>query len=136
MKKKRVWRYYCEYCKKSGCSAYHMKNHEVSCTMNPNRKCRMCGYTEGHRNSMDELVAIVKKAEPDMLTQLREATGGCPMCMLAAIRQSGVQYYEIDEDGVHSNFISEFDFKKEKEQFWRDSNDARAQESYDYGYGY
>lgn len=39
MRRVKVWRYYCEYCGKGGCSGGHMKRHEERCTLNPNRVC-------------------------------------------------------------------------------------------------
>ena len=45
------------------------------------------------------------------LTALREATEGCPACILAAIRQSG-----------NEPFMYGFDFTKECEKFWEYEN--------------
>lgn len=43
MRQKKIWRYYCEFCKKSGCGKPQMRTHETHCTMNPDRICRVCG---------------------------------------------------------------------------------------------
>lgn len=107
MKKKQVWRYYCEFCKKSGCSGGHMKAHELTCTANPNRECRMCGPGGSYGRTLTAkrdtaaLVAILATRHDPSLTatenreaimdQLREAANGCPACILAAIRQSNIQ---------------------------------------------
>ena len=144
MNRKRVWRYYCEFCKKSGCSAGHMKHHENNCTMNPNRKCGMCEYTE---NEQASIVDLLKALKADILeykkdntfdrynevgtylmenvysvplNKLRNVSEGCPACILAAIRQSGI-----------SQSI-EFDFKKEKEEFWAGYNESQKQDDYDW----
>lgn len=37
MKRKRVWRYYCDFCKKSGCGRAAMAWHEQRCINNPAR---------------------------------------------------------------------------------------------------
>ena len=37
MKAIKKWRYYCDHCKKSGASSFHMAAHERSCTLNPLR---------------------------------------------------------------------------------------------------
>lgn len=42
MRRKPSYRYYCDYCKKSGGSGSAMAIHEKHCTMNPNRVCRFC----------------------------------------------------------------------------------------------
>lgn len=42
MRKVKKWRYYCDFCKKSGCSGHHIVKHETHCCRNPNRVCRMC----------------------------------------------------------------------------------------------
>jgi len=156
MNKKRVWRYYCEFCKKSGCSAGHIKHHEEHCTMNPMRKCGFCEYAGVDNVSIiDSLKALkqdiieYKKIHPFIksttidtldwrgnhetlemmvcysvpINNLRDATDGCPACMLAAIRQSG----------MHKHI--EFDFKKEKEMFWAGYNEAQSRDDkYNYLY--
>lgn len=105
MIRKQVYRYYCEFCKKSGCSGGHMKAHESSCTANPNRNCRMCGLTQ----DMPSLTAILKapgNALEDWkakMATLREAAEECPACILAAIRQSDVQKNQIDSESGPMN---------------------------------
>jgi hypothetical protein len=60
MKVKKVNRYYCEYCKKSSCSGGHMQKHELHCTANPRRVCRMCQRNEDcSQLSIDELMDIL-----------------------------------------------------------------------------
>lgn len=112
MKRKKVWRYYCEYCKKSGCSGGHMKKHETNCTLNPKRCCGMCKMLEqeptGLQGAMqllpdpkehiskdtdklgfteyDKLSEAVEKIMP----QLRDVVGNCPACIMAALRQKGI----------------------------------------------
>lgn len=89
---------------------------------------------------MPELMAIMAKAKIDTTTDnidglewtsstianekeiiktLEEATGVCPACMLAAIRQSG-----------HAELFESFHFKDRQKDFWQCVNDDRA----DYGY--
>ena len=50
------------------------------------------------------------------LTKIREVTDNCPACILAAIRQSKIQY-PADEDGP--GFHVDFDFKIEKAEWWQ-----------------
>jgi hypothetical protein len=59
MRTKRVLRYYCDFCKKAGCSKFHMESHEKHCTMNPNRSCRMCENAEIDSKPLDVLMALL-----------------------------------------------------------------------------
>jgi len=133
MKKAKRWRYYCDYCKKSGGSAYHMKKHEKSCTGNPKRTCGFCEIVGFDNNSVklkkivaDGLKRIEKvfseshfllhdKADEiseQIIKDLHAESGGCPACMLAAIRQT-----------KDNEFLS-FDYKKTKDEFWADHNES------------
>ena len=115
MRREKKWRYYCDFCKKSGGSGGHMKKHEKHCTMNPDRVCSMCEYIGmSEQKPIAELVAVVpnwedyaveeedwvnhstyislnSKWEPainEAVKKLRELTCDCPACILAALRQS------------------------------------------------
>jgi hypothetical protein len=136
MKKKQVWRYWCDFCGKAGLSSGHMKNHELHCTKNPNRSCRMCAIMEFDSKPLSELVEIMKPAVdgwedsrwafegktyneekmkdilPECIKKLREAADGCPACILSAIRQSNIPV----------PCCTGFDFKKESESHWADHN--------------
>lgn len=141
MKVKKVNRYYCDFCKKSGCNKCAMEKHERHCTMNPNRRCRMCDAQAESPESMDVLLSILpdpKKynLDPDDFTEgnrlrddvvaalpaLRDKTLNCPACILAAIRQRGIPIYMVDG----------FDFKAECEAFF----DRIHRESVGYAVGY
>jgi hypothetical protein len=134
MNRKRVWRYYCDFCKKAGCSAGHMASHEKGCTANPNRICRAHDRLSDHQpqRPIGELVLVLHGKNPtEEVEALRELTGGCPMCMLAAIRQCGRQV-AADEDGPGFGFP--FEFKKELEKAWDNANEAAALPEYYGGY--
>jgi len=122
MKTKKVNRYYCDYCGKSGGSSYHMKRHEKSCTLNPDRVCRMCQLIgKSEQLPMTELLQKIntsymklKKTQEDItkedhqfIAKLREITSGCPACMLAVIRQLNV-------------FVYNFNYKSEVHQIFKD----------------
>lgn len=88
-------RYYCDHCNRGTGSAAFMLRHEASCTANPNRECRMCGTgTPAH---LENLAAILRRPGATLedwqakMVNLREAAEHCPCCILAAIRQSGIQ---------------------------------------------
>lgn len=145
MRTERKLRYYCDYCKKSGGSKWHMEKHERRCTMNPKRECGFCTIDEGREDEttpLKDLIVILPKREEynfvaelnpggfetsdqfatDLnlaLKQLRVAAQNCPGCMLAAIRQSGLSSY-VDQ--------SDFCFKEEAKQWLKDWN---AENSHD-----
>ena len=136
MKVKKVNRYYCDFCKKSGCSKFHILKHEKYCTLNPNRECRMCKILDDSPVAMSELVKVLPRIEDykkeeskdllhsysyyegftenvnEALSKLRLITGDCPACILAAIRQAKIPVPMIEK----------FDYKKEVELFWEKIN--------------
>lgn len=98
-----------------------MKRHETGCTNNPERVCGMCresGIGEEQQNITSLIKAL--KADIEGLSKLREIAQNCPACMLAAIRQSGLQQAG-DEEGP--GFSVDFDFQAEKIIFWNEVND-------------
>ena len=134
MKRVKKWRYYCEFCKKSGASGGHMARHEKSCTLNPDRVCRMCkAPLDGWREDQPEMVDMIKaldiavidkhevedsevytiKNEKEAVEALRDVANNCPACMLAALRQHGYPF-----------LFDSFSFKDEKERFWSDVNES------------
>ena len=136
MIKKKRWRYYCEYCKKSGGSKYHMANHEKHCTLNPDRECGMCELMDEAQKKMSELLNCLPepesfkleefgwvtypgldKAIEEAMPELREKTNGCPACIMAALRQK-----EIPVPMVES-----FDYKKEFNALLQEINEANAE---------
>ena len=111
MRRKKVWRYYCEFCGKGGCSGGHMAAHERSCTMNPDRVCRMCAWIDDHdqltmpelRRLLPDTVEVetqwgatyIQPVVPGdvyavMFAALQRASADCPACILAALRQTGL----------------------------------------------
>lgn len=122
MRKRQVWRYSCDFCKKANCSAGAMTKHERGCTNNPNRVCGMCKLVEGEQKPIAELAAAARIS----LERLREVAGGCPACMLAGIRQAG----PIDDVNELNNFITimqDFCFKDECKSVWKEFNDREAE---------
>lgn len=115
---KRVNRYYCEFCKKAGCSAFHIRKHAAACTMNPARVCGVCTkMLEQEQPILADLMALLpdpkefiaesqeefsgkvcqsfdadklEAAIPAAMPALRDAVEGCPVCKLAALRQKGI----------------------------------------------
>jgi len=117
------WRYYCDFCRKSGGSGGHIARHERGCTLNPNRVCGLHERMRERQPSMPELVNALEAHGEDWaagMKDLRDLSENCPACILAAIRQSPKLQAIIasDEfDGVDFP-TADFDFRKELASFW------------------
>jgi len=125
MKRKKVWRYYCEHCKKSGCSGGHIRSHEIHCTNNPTRICGMCKLARLDQLPIAELISALDSGDKKGVNNLRVLADGCPACMLAAIRQCNLL---ADDNNRNIDYL-EYSFKKEREIFF---SEHLYQES-DYG---
>jgi hypothetical protein len=132
MKSKRVWRYYCDFCRKSGCNGGHIRKHEASCCSNPDRVCRMCRWVDAEQKPTAELRAAF---ESGGLDSLRKAADGCPACILAGIiawqkaqREAGVQ------DGEGELWV-DFDFTAETKAMWEHHNTVAASAEYEFSGG-
>ena len=135
MRRKQVWRYYCEFCGKGSCSGGGMAIHEKHCTMNPNRECRMCdasqrAYGDAVQQPIADLIAALGDGQKTGMAALRELASSCPACILAAIRQSGLPEAEdarqregtYGSNGDIDGTWMAFNFKKEADGFWSDYN--------------
>lgn len=134
MRKVQRWRYYCDFCKKCGGSAGHMKRHETGCTMNPERQCGLCRLQGvGAFKALGDLRAVFdgmprpEMGDPDpdgfrdeiraRIARLRLEAGGCPACIFAALRQSGMICYTDKQD---------FDFRKERDAWMALVNESMS----------
>lgn len=97
-------RFWCDHCRKGGCSRYHMGIHERGCTLNPERACGVCsglGLAPAPLRALVAFVTIRATWEPgvrderdrgflddEQVKVLRELAANCPVCMLAALRQA------------------------------------------------
>jgi hypothetical protein len=60
MKAVKRWRYYCDHCKKVSGLKTAMEKHETGCTLNPARKCGICGFLEGgSATPLADLIALL-----------------------------------------------------------------------------
>jgi len=125
MRQKKVWRYYCDHCKKGGCGKWAMAKHEQHCTNNPQRRCRCC---DDNVDAHDLHIAIVEfrcafaaGGSAIAVPALRFKVGGCPMCMLAVIRQSGVQT-AIQSEPDQAMWV-QWDYKSEREAWFAAANE-------------
>ena len=134
---KKVNRYYCEFCKKANCSASSISRHEKSCTLNPDRICRMCAMFDLEQRKMSDLLKIlptpviieddemgltlinVKEIESAM-EKLRSVNDNCPACLLATIRQMGIPVPAV----------SSFNFTEECKSAWACLNEAQIRNDY------
>lgn len=131
MRRVKKWRYYCDFCKKGGCSGGHMANHEIHCTKNPNRKCGMChhvvgdiahdykglakeldsGWVERYDPTTERMIEGAEEQNQKHQAAIMEKVNNCPACFLTVIR--------------FSTYGAEFDFKKAKENWWNDFSKRR-----------
>lgn len=87
--------FYCDFCRKHGLSRHAMRAHEIRCTMNP---WRVCGWHEPRRGNPISVLVNRIQERPLPLTRddidwTHDAVEGCPACMLAVLRQSGVDFH-------------------------------------------
>jgi len=94
--------YYCSFCNKYKLTSQAMKLHEEHCTANHNRSCRLCGRQDGvlkvdppavvkkETIGVFDHIEIEDKHEEDTYTKIRKWSGGCPACILAAIKLNGI----------------------------------------------
>jgi len=131
----------CEHCGKKNWSIGHMRNHELHCTKNPDRECRVCKMVEGEQKPIAELTALLpnlaswrdeydninyaegsRESVNAALKALRDACDNCPACILAALRQKGIMV----------PLVTDFDFTKEVKSLWSEINESRRDQCYDY----
>jgi len=117
VRKKKVWRYYCDFCSKGGCSGGSIAKHERGCTRNPNRECGMCRAAKNDQRPTAELLAVL---ESDGVDAVLSAAEGCPACVMAAIhalRKKEPLSIPYPSDDAVPNWI-EFDYKAAAKSFW------------------
>lgn len=133
MTRRQVWQYWCDHCGKHNLSAASIAQHEKHCTKNPARVCRMCKASGGEQLPIEELAKCIDISLPDEgLDRLRDASGNCPACMLAALRQCGayrpgytLMYSPMLRNLCIGNLPDGFDFKAEAKSWWDEFNNER-----------
>jgi hypothetical protein len=121
--------YYCEHCKKHGLMRNMMERHERHCTLNPDRVCRWRFDYHSDDHPVLDLPALVADLrtrsvappggrDPDYrlivpadVEWLRGEVDGCPACMLAVFRQSGIEYHHGPD------YANLWDYGEEVERF-------------------
>ena len=130
MKSKTKTVYYCGYCKKYFLRKDSVLNHELHCTLNPGRHCKLCGCTNifptiakylvryrwVERNGfqwVEWMDLFGNNNEPVKLEDILDDVDRCPICTLAVLRICGLHHYET---GI------EFDYKKALNDWWTEVN--------------
>ena len=151
MTRRQVWRYRCDFCGRSSCSGSGISRHEKHCTKNPDRLCRVCRRLELVQKPIAELKAAfaLDLAERDGhhtgVEHLRVAASECPVCMLAAIRQTELPTFSVptygpfDSDDPTGPELTQpievnFNFTEELKAAWQTVNEADPHPGYDGGY--
>jgi len=101
MKQRRVWRYTCEFCRKSGCGKAAMRDHEGRCFKNPNRGCPVCEARwplEQLAAPMAALAQINAENEAALIEAIGQAVDHCPACTCAAINQGPLPMVEVESN--------------------------------------
>jgi hypothetical protein len=97
---KRVLRYFCDFCRRGSLRKSTTEKHERGCTANPNRICGLCEYaipTLKQKPIADLIACLSWDKDNYGMADLRNLCEGCPGCILAAIRQSGMMKDARDE---------------------------------------
>jgi len=147
MKTVKRWRYYCDFCKKAGQSGFHMKKHELTCTLNPARACRMCDkIADGGQADMAEMLALLPDPAQYMKTITPKTEGFITdkpfdmlddekiapviVAALPALRElvSGCPVCimaAFRQKKIPLPLVEGFNFTKEMNSFWADINAER-----------
>ncbi len=128
MKKRRTWRYVCDFCSKGYSKEKYCLEHEKRCIKNPSRVCEMCEqYNLGHRTPEEMLMAMKVASRLAgrryfEIDQLRNISHGCPLCMLSVVvldnKNRGLNRFS--EDAFSIDYAAERDrFSQECMKEWR-----------------
>jgi hypothetical protein len=84
----------------------------------------MCSFGNLEQQPMKDLIKALGQGDELGFNELNALSSGCPVCILSAINQSGLQRgasFDLNGECTDGGFyIREFDFKKSKEQFFKD----------------
>lgn len=146
MKTFKAWRFKCDFCGKNMRQKKAMVRHEIGCTMNPHRECRLHEYATGgpclvSAQYLADVLMSHKSDSDHGLKPLRDHCDNCPACILAAIRLSGFcagtgKEGHIEDGQYVSDYVEpligkeQFDFKAELASMWSEVNDARRKEHF------
>lgn len=119
MTKRKVWRYKCDFCGKSNCSAFAIRNHEKHCCHNPHRMCRMCKSVGDEGFSYFEYSSVLMQTGINGL----KCFLSCPNCILTTIF--------LLPKAAQQMMFQGFDYKEARLVWWEAFNDQeRAREDW------
>ncbi len=132
--------YYCGFCKKHGLSRHAMEGHERRCTLNPDRVCRWRIEGDPRQYDFRALAAALRNRSSDEgfsvrhlvqadIDWLHDEVEGCPACMLAALRQSGVEYGWTRGGGRLFDYDAEVARFRAEERDYADDQERREIEA-------
>lgn len=112
MKKRKVWRFNCDFCHRGWFKEQKCLAHEDVRVRNPDRVCGFCERHQIVQQPLFVLIALLYDKGLD-IDALRYAAHECPMCMLAAVMAVNTkeQCKRRDED------FWEIDYKAELKRF-------------------
>lgn len=119
MRSKLVQRHYCDHCSKGFFKKPSCFNHEITCFSNPKRQCPFCITDNVEPKPVAELLKVLEEHGDAALPTLRELTGNCPGCIMAAL----IQHYNACKhlDPEERPWI-EFKYKEEVAE-WHSNQD-------------
>lgn len=91
----------------------------------------MCKIADESQRPLNELIvlAMCEQGEPkEIVSAVYDASGDCPVCTLAALRQAGRTKPVCNESGLVLREPLPFDYRKACDEFWADVN-AREYEN-------
>ena len=127
--------YYCEFCKKH--SLRSLAEHENSCTLNPNRHCKLCDIAGFFDTKLvDEAINKIFllpfeqntigykniKISEQQRDELTSGMDGCPACLASVVKRA---WKTAKEKGVGLTF-EKLDLKERFNEFWREVNTNRS----------
>lgn len=124
-------RYYCEHCKKGSGSPSAMRRHESACTLNPQRKCRMCelqGQMFGDDfNGPHPTSELRNVLDTDGFDSMRRLCNRCPACTLATLRT----LWQLDPEvgyfvGGPADGRDAWSYEADKKRWWDEYREAQA----------
>lgn len=121
--------YICSYCKKKKYTKKSCEIHELHCTKNPIRVCRMCGLGGQNTELINLKIAISgmdKTNEKELMEQLKNLSDGCPACMLAAIIQARGEkklgnVVDPENGEIDYQYMPTFNYKEECKKYFEDT---------------
>lgn len=146
MKERTVTQYSCDFCGKKLLQRSAMVKHELACTLNPNRKCRMCEAAGLMQLPVATLVALIPSRdllnipsqdvwdpmsylEKEHVSALIEKLDPTLKDLVAKVEEAACRcpacmMAAFRQSGLPMGVLKAFDYKKLKKAFWADVNDT------------